>query len=235
MRSRVAVLLGRNYNYPAWTRIMEISGILAYFGYAWLLACEVWGGFSHIMQASATSGVATGVSFVIMGVIAMLSADFVSGLVHCAADNFGSESTPLFGVAFIRPFRNHHRDPKDITRHDFVETNGNSCLVNLTVLVPTFYLVVGSTHGIASLLISVFVLMFTLMIVMTNQVHKWAHQDSPSRLIARMQKAGIILSPENHQVHHTPPFDRNYCITTGWMNALTERTQFFAWLVRTFR
>lgn len=235
MRSRAALLLGTNYHYPVWTRLMEITGIAAYVGYGSLLAGETMRGYEHILASSLAAGIATGVAFIVVGLVAMMTADFVSGVVHCAADNFGHEKTPIFGVAFIRPFRDHHRDPKDITRHDFIETNGNSCLVNLTVLVPTYYLAVGSTHGIFPLLASVFVLMFTVMIVLTNQVHKWSHQDAPPRLIVRLQKAGVILSPENHQVHHTPPFDRNYCITTGWMNSLTERTRFFAWMVRTVK
>ena len=75
-----------------------------------------------------------------VGIFAFMLADFVFGFVHCAADNFGSPQTPVFGVAFIRPFRDHHRDPLDITRHDFVETNGNSCIVNLTVVSVYFIL-----------------------------------------------------------------------------------------------
>src|SRR5262245_18227834 len=54
-------------------------------------------------------GVAVGLPF----------ADFMSGLVHWAADNWGSESWPIIG-GFVRPFRNHHVDPEEMTRHGFV-------------------------------------------------------------------------------------------------------------------
>ena len=63
-----------------------------------------------------------------------LFSDFASGLVHWAADNWGSPEWPLVGSSFIRPFRNHHFDPMALTRHDFIELNGNNCIVALGVL-----------------------------------------------------------------------------------------------------
>ena len=70
-----------------------------------------------------------------LGVVgAYLISDFISGFVHWAGDTVGDENTPVFGANFVRPFRYHHVDPKDITRHDFVETNGNNCIVAAPVL-----------------------------------------------------------------------------------------------------
>jgi hypothetical protein len=159
--------------------------------------------------------------------------DFMSVLVHCAADNFGEETTIFFGPAFIRPFHDHHRDPQGITLHDFVEVNGNSCLVNLLVIVPSYFFLRSSSNR-EGIVLGIFALVFTLSIVLTNQIHKWAHQSNPPRIIQALQKFRLILNPGDHQIHHTIPFDRYYCITNGWLNPILQRAGFFTWLVHTF-
>lgn len=156
--------------------------------------------------------------------LAYIAADFLSGLVHFLGDSFGNEFTPYIGPAFIFPFRDHHVDPKGITRHDFVETNGNNCLVSLPILLYCFFapLKSGDFPWMRTFWTLVLVGIF-----FTNQIHKWAHQDEPNKFIRYMQKKHWILSPEHHKIHHTAPYDTYFCITTGWWNPLLHKIRFF--------
>ncbi len=232
MKYRDFPLLGGKYQYPVWERAMEVGAIFVYVVVAVLLGIETVRGGTAMLDERIAGG-EIGLWALVVGVPlgAYLAADFVSGLVHCAADNFGDERTPLFGPAFVKPFRDHHRDPLDITSHDFVEANGNSCLVNLFVLVPTYAFVPVAHHG-AALVWGVFILFFTAAITMTNQIHKWAHMEAPPAAVVMMQRWGMILTKNVHQVHHTVPFDRFYCITNGWMNPLLDKLKAFELLVK---
>ncbi|BDA77865.1 hypothetical protein LPTSP3_g07950 [Leptospira kobayashii] len=154
--------------------------------------------------------------------IGYIIADFLSGMVHFLCDNFGDENTAYFGPAFIQPFRMHHVDPTDITKHDFFETNGNTCLVVLPVM-GIYYFVFDSI----SVWISFSFLFSITSIVFTNQFHKWAHLENPPGWIRILQTSGMILPKKMHSMHHTPPFSSYYCITCGWLNPLFEFIKFF--------
>src|SRR6185369_10112577 len=80
-------------------------------------------------------------------ILGWLLADLFSGLVHWALDTYGSVRTPIVGPAIIRPFREHHADPQGMTRHDFFEVNGSSCLGCLPLL-ATSLLADGFLHAL---------------------------------------------------------------------------------------
>jgi ubiquitin-conjugating enzyme E2 variant len=153
--------------------------------------------------------------------------DFVSGLVHWAADTYGSEDTPLIGPSLVKPFRLHHVYPRDITTHGLVELTGNVCILAVPVLTACLYLMWKMPD---SALLAFSVVCFALMAaatVATNHFHKWAHQESPSSLARWLQRKRLVLEPSHHKMHHTQPFNMNYCITNGWLNPILNKLKFF--------
>lgn len=155
-----------------------------------------------------------------------IGADFISGFVHFLGDTFGTENTPVLGQSFIKPFREHHVDPKGMTKHDFVETSGNNCIVSIPALLAVYYFVDIKANLFTYSFYSFFSFLM-IAVFITNQIHKWAHEDNPGKIISFLQRNNLILSPEHHQIHHTEPFDKYYCITVGWLNPFLYKIHFF--------
>jgi hypothetical protein len=218
------LVLPGNYTYSPYYRLIEIIAFLTFMIYllAFIFKCTLF--LSN--NAFQIKHLFFSIAVVFIGFI---SADIVSGIVHFIGDNFGNETTPFFGSNFIRPFREHHVNPKSITEHDFFEVNGSNCFVSLFVLLPFYYQLEISSYK--AFLLAVFIISLLLFIFLTNQIHKWAHQDKPPVFIKKMQQAGIILSPVHHSVHHTSPYDKYYCITCGWANPIIEYTGVFKAIV----
>jgi plasmanylethanolamine desaturase len=164
---------------------------------------------------------------------ALIATDFLSGFVHWLADTYGDSSTPVLGPNFIQPFREHHDDQLAITRHDFVETNGNNCIIALPFLMASCWLPVDSENDL-SLFATPFLLFIAVFGLATNQIHKWAHQEQAPFLVRILQRLRLVLPKEHHAGHHAKPFTENYCITNGWMNAPLNAICFFPvveWLI----
>lgn len=147
-------------------------------------------------------------------------ADLASGFVHWMFDRFFSTTTPLVGANFVTPFREHHADPADITRHDFIETAGNTCLATLPVLGAIALVPIESAAAAFVVATMAFASLATFA---TNQLHKWAHTEDPPALVCWLQQKNLILSPEHHAIHHAAPYESHYCITVGWFNAALSR------------
>lgn len=198
--------------YSLAVRRFEIASIVAY------AAVMVWLAVRIAPRAASSPSLA--LSAFMLGFVA---ADFTSGFVHWMADTWGTPEWPIIGKALIRPFREHHVDQKEITRHDFIETNGNNCFISIVPVAGAALLPDDTVWFFASA--ATFSMCFA--IFGTNQFHKWAHMDAPPAWVGLLQRASLVLPPEHHAVHHTPPFARYYCITVGWLNEPLYRLRFF--------
>lgn len=198
-------------------RIYEVTGITAFTAVEIILGVRV----VHAMVTPADAALVA-----LACVIGYIAADFSSGVVHWMFDRYWTVDTPILGANFVRPFREHHVDQQGITRHDFIETNGNNCITTAAVLVPGLLLPLEPGDRVTLFVVTVFI-STALAVFATNQFHKWAHTDDPPSWVQALQRWHLILDPVHHRIHHTAPFDQHYCITTGWLNPLLQRLRFF--------
>lgn len=200
-------------------RTIEVLAIISFWALSVAIAVKAWpyiGVHPWVIASALCAG--------------FVMADFVGGLVHWMGDTWGSPDMPILGKALIRPFREHHVDEKAITRHDYIETNGANCLVAVPVAAAALFIpltIAGWEAPALFALVSIGAMIFWVM--MTNQIHKWSHlepEEMPA-LLKAAQRLHLVLPPAHHQVHHTPPFDTYYCITTGWLNWPLAKLRFY--------
>ena len=208
------------YPKPNTHRLFEIAGITV-FAALWLFLF-----IDMIMQSPAFLTDRNMFWVLPVTLAAYLFSDFVSGMVHFMGDTYCNPDTPIIGPGFIKPFRDHHVHPEAITIHDFVELTGNSCLAGIPLLGIAFVLF-SESSGFLHFIILLFILFFSLSVIITNIFHKWAHQVNRSGIVLWLQRSGLILSPVNHAIHHSDPFNRHYCMTNGWLNPLLDKLKFF--------
>src|SRR5688572_429693 len=109
------------------TRTLEVVSLA---GAGTLLAVNCW----RLREAGWSWGMPLAV------VAGIVSADFVSGLVHWVADTWGAETLPVLGRRFLRPFRVHHVNPHDFLRRDFIDCNGDVAMLTIPLFLAALFL-----------------------------------------------------------------------------------------------
>jgi len=81
---------------------------------------------------------------------------------------------PFIGRNFLRPFREHHIDPTSITRHDFIETNGDNFAVTVPYLLyMTYKFTYWNDIDIRQIYnFEVYMFLLAIFVSMTNQVDR---------------------------------------------------------------
>ena len=154
----------------------------------------------------------------------LVTADFGSGLVHWAADTWGRDDWPIIGPRLLVPFRVHHINPDDFLRRRFIDTNGEVAMIAIPVLLALLSVPLRPWWGGP---VAVFGFAFCGLGSLTNQIHQWSHMPSPPRVVRAMQRCRLLLDRDTHAAHHAQPYDRRYCITTGWCNRPLDAIGFF--------
>ncbi len=146
-------------------------------------------------------------------------ADFIAGLVHWLEDAYGKEDTPVLGPLLIRPNIVHHHLPRHFTKLSWWQSSWDLALIGLCILVGAAWCG-GLTWQ---------VVLFVLISVNANQVHKWSHmsRSEVGPLVAFLQDWRILLTPRQHALHHTDPKNTYYCPVTNIVNPLLEAVRFW--------
>ena len=124
-----------------------------------------------------------------------------------------------------------------ITRHDFIEANGDNCLITLLPLAGMSYIISQKTEEQINSWYHIYSFLFVLglLITFTNQIHKWSHMYTGlPTAVTLLQQYHIILPQRHHRIHHVAPHETYFCITTGWCNYPLEVLQFWTgleWLI----
>lgn len=208
----------RDRSRPLWISAFDAAAIAA-FAIVWVwLAGQLW-------QAPRESGaLPLGLAALLLG---YLLADGLAGFVHWFADSYFEEDAPVLGPLLIEPFREHHRDPKGITHHGFLEVCGNNCAACLLPLAGTGLALSSGPLGSAGTFVLTGILSVSFFLFATNGFHRWAHVSDPPAWVAWLQRHRLILSPEHHALHHRGDHDRAFCVTSGWLNPLLDRAGVF--------
>lgn len=168
---------------------------------------------------------------VVAAICGIITADFSSGLVHWAADTWGSVELSIVGKSLIRPFREHHIDPTSITRHDFIETNGDNFAVTVPFLAKMLwdFIVLPDEEIQKKFTWNCYIFLLAIFVAMTNQIHKWSHTYFGLPIwVVWLQDHHIILPRRHHRIHHVAPHETYFCITTGWLNWPLEKLHFWS-------
>ncbi|KAF4346432.1 hypothetical protein G4B88_003629 [Cannabis sativa] len=154
-------------------------------------------------------------------VVGFVVVDLASGVYHWAADNYGCASTPIFGYQ-AEAFQLHHEFPMRITRHEFVNrTHPFACVVTFLVLPTHLFWDHPIIHG--------FVGVFFGCVIFTQQFHVWAHgaKNQLPPLVVALQDLHILVGRSQHEAHHRPPYNCNYCVISGFWNAFLDKNKIF--------
>ncbi|MGB5760319.1 MAG: fatty acid desaturase CarF family protein [Acidimicrobiales bacterium] len=162
-------------------------------------------------------------------VVGILVADLGSGALHWAFDTYFDVDQRAFSRA-VRIAREHHERPAAILQYSFRDYVSFSAWPTLVLFGPVAATSIGLTGGSArSAAVTAVLIVFTAMFF-GSHTHALGHHWSNVAVLRWMQRAGLIMSPRHHRLHHNGIHLTHYCTFVGVMNLVCDRWLFWRFL-----
>jgi ubiquitin-conjugating enzyme E2 variant len=149
----------------------------------------------------------------------ILLTDFLAGLIHWWEDAYGNPKWKWFGKAIVIPNIEHHRYPRKFLKGTTIGRIKFSVLFGLFLLI-ILYPFVGFSWEL------IFVLVYGSF---GNEIHAITHRTDKEngKIICFIQKSGLLQSRRMHGLHHSSPYDCNYCVMTNYLNPVLTYIRFW--------
>ena len=112
-------------------------------------------------------------------------------------------------------FQSHHEQPGSITAQPV-----SAILAPVAGILnaPLALLAVASIERWISPAVALAASTILLSWLFGQLFHRWAHLSQVPRGIATLQRARLIIRPEDHAAHHRAPYLRRFAVINGWSN-----------------
>jgi len=155
-------------------------------------------------------------------IIAIIAADFLTGLVHWWEDAYGNPNWKFLGKSVIQPNLLHHQKPREFLKSSYFELVFFSVLVGIVLLGISYFIGILNPYTAFAIILS----------TQGNQIHAFSHQSDRENgpIICFLQGIGLLQSRRHHGQHHRAPYACHYCAVTNYLNPILDRIAFWAGL-----
>ncbi|MEC7118603.1 MAG: fatty acid desaturase CarF family protein [Pseudomonadota bacterium] len=155
----------------------------------------------------------------LIGIVVL--ADFLSGLVHWWEDAYAHPDMPFMQHVAHNNLMHHHK-PRDFLRKSWWQSSADLLAIGAVILLLAWW---GGW-------LNIWVVLFVVIAVNANQIHKWAHQNRQEKpwLVSKLQDWRILQTPREHARHHSGEKNSHYCAITNVLNPILERLHFWVGL-----
>lgn len=151
-------------------------------------------------------------------IVSILTADFITGLMHWAEDTWlRPGKSDVLDRFIVNDNIDHHRSPGKIRAGAYWATNRVCIALAVVVgaILAAFHVHAWEPYFVLTLLSQ------------SNQVHLWAHSSRPPMPVKWLQRTGLLQSTAHHAEHHKRPYASRFCTMTEFLNPILDRIRFW--------